>query len=284
MSVLIYCLPALGWGLMPVISKKAGGDPVEQILGTTVAAFLVAILLNAFMEVHYTTTGIVASLISGIFWAGGQFLQFKALKQGTVSKVMPVSNGTQLVFTGITSGLLLREWRNLQQAAITLILMLVIVFAMVMITKKTTTIAEGTTLDYKTILLICASSMCLVGYVISTNFLGISGLQIFLPQATAMLASSLVITAMEKKRPRPILVSRNLLTGASWSMANIAIFYTSTRLGVGLSYTISQLCIIVSIIGGIVFLRERKTKSELINTAVGIVLFFASIVGLSQFK
>ncbi|EOD85795.1 GRP family sugar transporter [Enterococcus faecium] len=144
MNYLIYCLPALGWGLMPVISKKAGGTPVEQLVGTTIAAFGVSILISLIAGVEYTLIGVVASLISGAFWAGGQYLQFKSLTDGTVSQVMPISNGTQLVFTSLASGILLREWQSTKQSFITLLLMVVILFAIYLITinKKNGLVAK----------------------------------------------------------------------------------------------------------------------------------------------
>ncbi|WP_430395214.1 GRP family sugar transporter [Enterococcus gallinarum] len=58
----------------------------------------------------------------------------------------------------------------------------------------------------------------------------------------------------------------------------------ATQLGVGLSYTISQLCIFVSIMGGILLLKEKKTKIEMIHTIIGVLLFFSAILGLSHFK
>ncbi len=35
-------------------------------------------------------------MISGIFWSLGQLMQFKAIQIASVSKVMPISNGSQL--------------------------------------------------------------------------------------------------------------------------------------------------------------------------------------------
>lgn len=67
MSLLIYSLPALGWGLMLIVSKKAGGTPVEQLLGTTFTAFGISIILSFLMGVEYTLTGTIAALISGSY-------------------------------------------------------------------------------------------------------------------------------------------------------------------------------------------------------------------------
>ena len=67
--------------------QKAGGTPVEQLLGTTFTAFGISIILSFLMGVEYTLTGTIAALISGSFWAGGQYLQFQApLRLGQCQK------------------------------------------------------------------------------------------------------------------------------------------------------------------------------------------------------
>lgn len=284
MNYLIYCLPALGWGLMPVISKKAGGRPVEQLLGTTIAALGISIIISLNAGVEYTTMGFITSLLSGTFWAGGQYLQFKALTIGDVSKVMPVSNGTQLVFTSLASGLILQEWQSTQQSLITILLMFVILMAIYLIAVNKKNKVESKALSIQTILTICASSLCLMGYVITTSLFNVEGLQIFLPQALAMFLSSCVITRFAHEKQNFSNIFRNIFTGIFWAIANISLFYTAVHLGVGLSYTISQLCIFVSIIGGIVLLKERKTRVEIMNMTIGAMLFLSAILGLSQFK
>lgn len=284
MNYLIYCLPALGWGLMPIISKKAGGSPVEQLLGTTVTAFGISIILSFLTGVEYTLTGTIAALISGSFWAGGQYLQFKALKTGSVSVVMPLSNGTQLVFTSLAAGILLREWQSMRQSLVTLLLLLVILAAIYLITMNQKKDTEQKTVSLQTMIMICTSSLCLMGYMITTSLFHVEGLQIFLPQAFAMFLSSCVIAKFDPGKQELSRISRNVLTGIFWTIANVSLFYIVTQLGVGLSYTISQLCIFVSIIGGILLLKEKKSKVEVMHTIIGMVMFFSAILGLSQFK
>lgn len=284
MSLLIYSLPALGWGLMPIVSKKAGGTPVEQLLGTTFTAFGISIILSFLMGVEYTLTGTIAALISGSFWAGGQYLQFQALATGAVSKVMPLSNGTQLLFTSLASGILLREWQNLKQVLITLLLLLVILVAIYLVTMNQNQNKQQESISLQTILMICTSSLCLMGYVVTTSLFHVKGLQIFLPQAFAMFLSSCVIAKFDQEKQELSRISRNVLTGIFWTIANISLVYIATQLGVGLSYTISQLCIFVSIMGGILLLKEKKTKIEMIHTIIGVLLFFSAILGLSHFK
>lgn len=51
-------------------------------------------------------------MISGIFWSLGQLMQFKAIQIASVSKVMPISNGSQLTFTTLLAVILFNEWTS----------------------------------------------------------------------------------------------------------------------------------------------------------------------------
>ena len=99
-----------------------------------------------------------------------------------------------------------------------------------------------------------------------------------------MFLSSCVIAKFDPGKQELSRISRNVLTGIFWTIANVSLFYIVTQLGVGFSYTISQLCIFVSIIGGILLLKEKKSKVEVMHTIIGMVMFFSAILGLSQFK
>ncbi|MBP3040400.1 EamA family transporter [Bacillaceae bacterium Marseille-Q3522] len=117
-SWLVYIMPAIGWGLMPILSKRAGGTPKQQLFGTSIIALIVTIFLGLIHQVNYQFFGLCIAMLSGFFWAIGQLLQFEALKKSSVSKVMPVSNGSQLIFTSVFSGLILSEWKDIDKALI----------------------------------------------------------------------------------------------------------------------------------------------------------------------
>src|SRR5699024_8116154 len=123
-----------------------------------------------------------------------------------------------------------------------------------------------------------------MGYATITSLFHISGMAIFLPQAMGMCLGALVILSLKKESLSKERVAYNLLTGCSWSIANLSLFYTASELGMGLSYTISQLCIFVSVIGGMFFLKEKKSTMEIRRIGFGVVLFFSAILVLSYFK
>lgn len=282
MTAVVYILPALGWGLMPVLAKRNGGNSYDQLLGTTIGAAVLSVMLTLIMNVKFELPVFLVSLSSGLFWSIGQLLQFKALESSEVSNVMPISTGTQLLFTTFISGIFLSEWHDYQDVLFS-VLALLIMFGSVylMISKK-----SGFALATKNVtLLICLSSLMLCLYATITPFFKISGVQIFLPQSLGMLLGGVLI--FKRKYPLKSVnqsVVKNFSVGLSWWIANISLFYLSSKVGVGISYSLSQLCVFVSIIGGIIFLKERKSAKQILFLGIGICLFATSILILGALK
>lgn len=46
MNILLALVPAIFWGIMPLIVSKIGGTPVQQILGTTFGTLLLQVLMH----------------------------------------------------------------------------------------------------------------------------------------------------------------------------------------------------------------------------------------------
>ena len=288
MSIIIYLLPALGWGLMPIFASKAGGTPKQQLLGTTIVAFIVGSVFSIISTPTYTLPGFLISCMSGFFWTFGQLFQFKALKQAPVSKGMPVSNGSQLLFTTFVSGVILKEWSSSRVTISSLVILVLIIFAIWLLANDGAKNKEldGQSNNYGWILSMIISSLFLTGYVTTNAYFRISNYEVFFPQSLGMLITASVIYIISSKEEKLGFknVMKNCTTGMSWSIANISLFFTASNLGVGLSYTISQLCVFVSIFAGIIILGEKKTNREKKRISLGVVIFLFSIVVLSIYK
>lgn len=65
--LLLASLPALGWGLMPIVAKLMGGKSEEQLLGTTIAALIFGSVFGFLNQVSYAMVPFFISLLSGVF-------------------------------------------------------------------------------------------------------------------------------------------------------------------------------------------------------------------------
>ncbi|MFL2075187.1 GRP family sugar transporter, partial [Leuconostoc mesenteroides] len=68
-------------------------------------------------------------------------------------------------------------------------------------------------------------------------------------------------------------VYQNMITGVMFGVGNIFMLLAANAAGNVIAFSFSQLGVIVAIIGGILFLGEKKTKKELVYVGIGTVLF-----------
>lgn len=111
MGLLIALIPAVGWGIQPLILKKIGGRPTNEILGTGIGAVLVGLLVQLFASpAGISVTTFLISLLSGAFWVIGQTGQYTSFNLIGVSKTMPISTALQLVGTSLIGVFAFGEW------------------------------------------------------------------------------------------------------------------------------------------------------------------------------
>ncbi|KQS16060.1 glucose transporter GlcU [Exiguobacterium sp. Leaf187] len=272
-DILIAIVPALMWGSLPLVVSKIGGSTAQQIIGTTLGALLFAIVTFFFVSPEMSTTAWVAGFFSGAFWALGQKNQFAAFRQMGVSKTMPISTGMQLVGTSLFGVLAFGEWST-TTALILGISALVLIIAGAAFTsykedksKQDENIGKGLTL-------LLISTVGYVGYVVIARWFDINGWEAVLPQAVGMVVSAILLSLREgdlftKK------TAGNTIGGLMWAVGNVALLFATAKVGVATSFSLSQTGVVISTIGGVLLLKETKTKKEMTFVIIGCILVVA---------
>lgn len=269
-------LPVIGWGFMPILAKRSGGTAKETMLGTTIIVFLVTLLFSLFLDLQYSGMPFFLGTCSGLFWGIGQWLQFEAIDRSTVSQVMPISNGSQLVFTTLFAWIFLGEKYFGWTAFIVFICLTVIIVGVALATK--TSLNKKSDTNKRVYFIIIFSSLSLACYVTIPNFFNIDSSLLFLPQSIGMLIIAFILNLRNKHNANAKNVLKNFSTGISWLVANVSLFYVSGYLGLGLAFTISQMCVLVSIFGGIFLLKDRKSEQEMRQVYMGSMLMVIGLV------
>ncbi|EQF23190.1 sugar transport family protein [Clostridioides difficile CD160] len=283
LTIIIALLPVIGWGLMPIVANLKKSSPYEQLLGTSISAFIFSTIITLVMRPEITFFSFFVSMISGIFWSLGQLMQFKAIQITSVSKVMPISNGSQLTFTTLLAVLLFNEWTSSKMFLIGSSSILCIVLGILLTNYQTKKSTDNNIL--KCVGVVLLSSLFLALYVVTNQIFSIEGYRIILPQSVGMLITSFIIVKyFSKEIVYKKNVSFNLITGVLWSIANLGMFITTNALGVTISFSISQSCVIVSTLGGIIFFKEKKNKKEWFSISLGIILIMFGVLILSIIK
>jgi len=67
----------------------------------------------------------------------------------------------------------------------------------------------------------------------------------------------------------------NIITGLVYGVGNITLLIAYAYINSSIAFSVAQLLVPVSVIGGIFILHEKKTKQEYINLTIGTLLLIA---------
>lgn len=283
MDLLIALLPALFWGSVVLINVLVGGGPYNQIRGTTLGALIVGIVLLLTGHSSFEPKVIIVGLISGTFWALGQGYQLRSVDLIGVSKTMPISTGMQLVGTTLFSAIFLGEWSTGTQVVLGLLAMILLVGGIALTSLKgKNESSEGQSKLGKAIVILLISTVGYVVYVVVAQIFSVNGLDALFFQSIGMAIGGFLLSAKHQTSTRYTL--RNLLPGVIWAIGNLFLFYSQPKVGVATSFSFSQLLVIVSTLGGIFILKERKDKRQMLGITAGIVLIVVAAFILGGLK
>lgn len=110
MNIVWMLLPAIAWGVLPLIVSQLGGRPVNQIFGTAVGTLIASLVVQLIVHPAINVISFIMAMIAGAFWIIGQLGQYTGYANVGVSKTMPISTGLQLVGTSLVGVFLFGEW------------------------------------------------------------------------------------------------------------------------------------------------------------------------------
>lgn len=272
------------WGIMPLVVSKIGGKPRQQIIGTTFGALAFAIGVFIFTNPEYTTTIIIASFISGAFWSLGQMNQFRAFTQVGVSKTMPLSTGIQLVGTSLFGVFAFHEWGTTSKLVLGFSALALIIIGIFLTSYQQHKDENSGQNMKKGIITLLISSVGYVGYVVITRWFDISGWDAILPQAIGMVVAGLLFSIKSEEKRFTKQTWLNMIPGVMWATGNLALLFSNKLVGIATGFSLSQMGVVISTIGGILFLGEKKTKKELILVIIGVVLVIigGTMIGIAK--
>ena len=287
MRYLFLFLPAIGWGLMPMfVAGVKKSNIYHQILGTVLGAFIFGAVVTLIKRPAFNTTTFLLAMMAGAAWVIGQCGQYYSYSKVGVSETMPISTGLQLIGVPLVGVLIFGEWASTQAKLFGFIgiLALIIGVACTSLTDKGT--AEGNKKNQTTTMIVLV--LTTLGYIISSSIpkaLKGDGVMIFLGETIGMMIATLIyligskqIKVLKEKQSYQVIPA-----GIIYAIAALSYIISVQMNGVNLAFVMSQLCVVISTLGGIVFLHEQKTKKGYIYTVIGLVLIVAGAILTSVF-
>ncbi|BDH43967.1 putative sugar uptake protein [Salmonella enterica subsp. enterica serovar Choleraesuis] len=282
MNIIIALLPALFWGLLPVIVTRAGGNPVQQIVGTTLGTLLISIIFYLFSQPHFTPGAFIFSFISGAFWAFGQINQYKAFTQIGVSRAMPISTGLQLTSTSLMGVALFGEWPATSTRLLGLAAIVIIIIGIALTTRQQN--GNGGAVNMKKgLVTLLISTIGYLGFSAFPRFYNVDGWEAFMPQAIGMFSASLLMAGFLHQKPAFARATwRNLLSGVVFAFAAFSYLISAKLNGVATGFTLSQMNVVIATLASIWLLGERKTRQEMGYVVTGLLFVVSGgvIIGL----
>ena len=126
------------------------------------------------------------------------------------------------------------------------------------------------------------STIGYVGYVVLGDIFGVSGTDALFFQSIGMAIGGLILSMNHNTSIKS--TALNLIPGVIWGIGNLFMFYSQPKVGVATSFSLSQLLVIVSTLGGIFILGEKKDRRQMIGIWSGIIVIVIASIILGNLK
>lgn len=281
MNFIYMLIPALAWGILPLAVAKVNGKPINQMFGTTVGTLIVGLITLPMMNAHLDAKTFWLAALAGAFWVVGQLGQYTGYAKIGVSETMPISTGLQLIGTSLVGVIIFGEWASVSAKiwGFIGIALLIVGAILTSVSDKGTKEGKRSNQTATIIMLVCTT----VGFIIYNSIpraMSASGLAIFFPESVGMVLAVLIYLVCTKQLKEVKAKSswQSLIAGFIFSIAAIGYILSVKNNGVNTAFVVSQLSVVISTLGGMIFLHETKTKKGFAYTILGLVIILAGAI------
>jgi len=274
----VYALTAaIIWGVYLVPFKKMKADiyysQFLMCLGIFISTFLISIFFNFPLSLS------IFGLISGIMWTFGNLSALLAINEIGISRAFPIwiSNTLIMFAWGVV---LFRELTNLVNIFFGLLGVLLIFTGCILVgtTKKE---KEKSTTTKKGILFALIAAVIFGSGFVPLKLSGISGEEFFFQMAIGIMITSTLIFIMRMKIPKDLQMTKGLLTGFLWTIANLFAIYATLLLGLSRGGPITQIAGLIGALWGLFYFKEFKKKKQIIQIIISSIIVVTGTILLS---
>lgn len=269
---LIAFIPIVSFGLIPVIGTLIGGKPTEQSMGIALGGFVFSLIILLLRRPDITLHIFIIGFLSGVFWSIGSVGQFMGINALGVSRATPMLNGGQIIGTSIM-GVMLGDWASAEAKTYGFIALFLIIVGIFFTSYKQQNDNKVHTQWTRGIIINLIAVLGFTAYVGILKYYRLDGWSSIFPQSVGQITAIYMIGLLYFKSQSFTKYSlRNSVIGVIWGVGNIALLLSQVSLGLAIAYPVSQAAVIVSVFGGVLINKERKTRKEWISAGTGIII------------
>lgn len=269
---LIAFIPIVSFGLIPVIGTLIGGKPTEQSMGIALGGFVFSLIILLLRRPDITLHIFIIGFLSGVFWSIGSVGQFMGINALGVSRATPMLNGGQIIGTSIM-GVMLGDWASAEAKTYGFIALFLIIVGIFFTSYKQQNDNKVHTQWTRGIIINLIAVLGFTAYVGILKYYRLDGWSSIFPQSVGQITAIYMIGLLYFKSQSFTKYSlRNSVIGIIWGVGNIALLLSQVSLGLAIAYPVSQAAVIVSVFGGVLINKERKTRKEWISAGTGIII------------
>ncbi|MCD2257460.1 glucose transporter GlcU [Lactobacillus sp. CC-MHH1034] len=289
MGIIFALITAVCWGSIGLVSNKIGGTNQNQILGESYGILVFALVMFFIKQPTIDLKTTFVGLASGFFYCYGQNQQFRGFNEVGVSVGLPLSTAAQLIITTLAGAFIFHEWTTGKDFTLGFIALAILIIGAYFTSKKEKGNQETLDSNQKSNLVgyiaILLSGVGISLYSITTKAFAVNAYAILLPQAIgALIEAFAASSSLTPKQMRSRFTYFNVVVGILWALGNVFYQLAIAQIGLAISFSMSQMGIIISTLGGIFILHEHKTRRELNYTVLGCLLVIAGGVLLGIMK
>ncbi|WP_318766133.1 GRP family sugar transporter [Lactiplantibacillus carotarum] len=272
MGILLALIPAIGWGIQPLIARKVGGSPANQIVGMGLGSLLIGLIIWM-TSGTVTGTAFWLSFGAGFLWSLGQVGQFISFTHLGVTRTMPISTGLQIVGTSLIGVLIFGEWSGTTAKLIGLAAIILVIIG-VALTAVTDQKGSGETSIGYGLSILVPTTVGYWAYGALPKTINAAGIHLFFPEMLGIFVGAIVYALIRTKGQALMQKEtwKNGLIGIVFGISSLAYIFAAQSAGVATAFVITQLNVVVSTLGAMLILREGKSPRELRFTLIGLIL------------
>lgn len=289
-NIILGLIPALMWGMLPVILQKLGGKPGSQQMGLALGALLFAVVVLFFKgPVDWTPNIVISSFICGLVWTLAMNTQIVSYSLLGVAVTMPFTAGLQIIGTTLIGVLYFGEWTTTGKIVLGFAAILLIIIGVVFTTyseKKNTAAGSAPANNKRSgIIVLVISSIAFIVWATIPRFTHVNGWDANFPLAVGMFVGTFVYGLIRNEGQMWAASSfRNILSGIVFSAGSLAMMLSNEINGIAVGFTLAQMLIVVSTLGGLLILKEQKSRKEISFILLGVCMVVCGGIGIGMTK